>query len=279
MKIYFYNSYGNSPTGFQFSVFSTTDRNLKMIYSSDIDSKYVRSVFCNAGALCALGKADNSTKYFVIKNIEFENDDGRRWYVNLALESDANSDKEFDTSVFNILTGYADFKAVLKDALFVSEDTELSYGIDSVAVDEYFYSGKKADISDSEFWKSSNATIKKFRYMVETFNGAGNGIYFLSYEGTIKYFYSNNDELKDMPIRFPLDSKKFNALLEKDEESLSSYEERENVEKSADIISNMKKYIPDMKTALKVAGGTIIAIGGAYVLIDGAVKLSKIIRR
>ena len=218
MKFYFYNSYQNSPVGFQLSKCNDLDNNLALINSFDIKSEEIRSLLLNSGTVCAIGKTTQGHNYFVIKGISVADDEGVKWYVNIALESDGIAE-EYKAVVYNILTDYSDFKKICEKYMSATNGIDLSYNIDVAAFKEAILS-MSVNERAAEFLSSAEPMISEIKDALENPDNKS----LLVLEATEKYFASQNPVFNSKKFDLILDSDEFKNLLIKDVELFVSYQ-------------------------------------------------------
>lgn len=159
MKIYFYNTYQSSPTGFQLSEYDEAEGELKLINSGDIITEELRSLFFNSGAVSAAGLSESGKEYFVIKDISFSDDKKTVWNVNVAFEAVAG-EESLKPFVRNIFADYTGFKKLLSECIRFSDQTKLSYTVDFCALKEWLCEKKDYDKRTTDFYDSPDPLIK-----------------------------------------------------------------------------------------------------------------------
>lgn len=216
MKFYFYNTYQNSPTGFQLSEYDEAEEKLKLITSGDIVNEELKSLFLYTGSVAAASSASGKD-YFVIKNIDFADSENTEWNVNIAFEADTG-DKNYKTFVYNILVDYAEFKKLLAESIKTSDEAVLSYTVDFKTLKDWLTVQKDKDERTTDFYNSSNPLIKKLNTMLKS----DSKLSLLVLEATENYFYKQNPIFSDNSFDLVLTSEEYKSILLKDEELLNS---------------------------------------------------------
>ena len=92
MTLYFFNSYQQSPRGFQLSQLEAGDSQLELTDMQNIRSEEFRSLMNSSGAFCTIGFVKN-THYLVFRNISVIDADSRKWYITLGVTSEKSEEQ------------------------------------------------------------------------------------------------------------------------------------------------------------------------------------------
>lgn len=266
MKIYFYNTYQSSPTGFQLSEYDEAEGELKLINSGNIITEELRSLLFNSGSVSAAGLSASGKEYFVIKDISFSDDKKTVWYVNVAFDTVAG-DESLKLFVRNIFADYTGFKKLLSECIRASEETELSYTVDFRALKEWLGEKKDYDKRTTDFYDSPDPLIKKLNMMFTS----DVKLSFLALEATENYFYKQNPVFANGSFDLVLDLGEYKHILLKDEELFRNCRDKNTEKEDAQTEASdneAEAYQKLIKAALITAG-----------ILAGALIVKKIISR
>ena len=212
MKFYFCNSYQQSPTGFQYACLDTEDMALYPIDPAQIVPLQIQSVLTNSGARCLIGSADGNA-YFLLRGIEFTEETGRIWYINLAIVSDDAS--EFKNAILKILTDYKTFCGVLMRTFRVTQADALSYRIVPAALQEWL-ACEPPKLWESPFYQENHFATNQFRAALgAAADSWQDPLFFLVPESTLGYFQKHNPVFSGNTPVYQLPSSIFQMLLDK----------------------------------------------------------------
>lgn len=213
MKFYFCNSYQQSAVGFQFACLDTADMALRPIEPAEIAPLQIQSTMTNSGARCLIGYAEGNA-YFLLRDIEFTDESGRIWYVNLAIVSDDES--TFENAVLRILTNYKAFCDVLMRTFRISYAGTLSYCIVPAALQEWLVY-EPAEFLKTPFYQKKHFATDTFRSILSMATARWqNPLFFLVPESTLGYFQKHNPVFSENTPVYQLQAPVFQMLLEKD---------------------------------------------------------------
>lgn len=201
MKVYFYNSYKLSRTGFQCLEADVADNTTTLMTKENMNnfSHDVVKYFSMGGASMIFEKTDG--KYlFCMKSITYadkekqENEPGSCWYYNFAMLAEENEAYEVCSAAVYALTRYNDLKDRLHQIIACSGG-EISYEIDMERLKSFFAETNeylRGDVNniilnaDKPIPFSDNAFEKMIRDI--SAQNISNGYMFIVFSRTQEYF-------------------------------------------------------------------------------------------
>lgn len=211
MKFYFCNSYQQSSVGFQYACLDTADMALYPIDPAKIIPLQIQSVLTNSGARCLIGSADGNA-YFLLRGIEFTEETGRIWYINLAIVSDDVS--ALKNAIFKIMTDYKSFCNMLTHTFRVAQTDTLSYRIVPSALREWL-ACESPKLLENTFYQKNHFATNQFRAVLGAADSWQDPLFFLVPESTLGYFQKHNPAFSENTPVYQLPSSIFQMLLDK----------------------------------------------------------------
>ena len=223
MTLYFFNSYQQSPTGFQLSQLEAGDSQLELTDMQNIRSEEFRSLMNSSGAFCTIGFVKN-THYLVFRNISVIDADSRKWYITLGVTSE-KSEEQFVRLLQKLFLDYSGFLTAVRDWFYVTPEQPLSYAVHADVLNAWLR-GPVPQISKNPFYLSSHSSVQQFRMMMRKIEeGIHRRIFLLVPESTVGYFYNQNTIFaKELP-QFLFNSDEFFKLLLADKTLLNTKEQ------------------------------------------------------
>lgn len=234
MTLYFFNSYQQSPVGFQLSRLKADADQLELVGAQDILPEEFRSLMTSSGAACAVGSAED-TDYLVMHSLSFTDADSRQWYVTFGVTSEKGSREAFTGLIHKLFLDYTGFLGALRDWFCAAPDGPLSYSIQSDALRSWL-DAPIPRIADIPFYQTSHAVVDQFRAMLEKAEkGIHRRLFLLVPESTVAYFFTQNPLFDGELPHFLFNSEEFYPLLLK-EDALLEGEEPAEQQKTASPI-------------------------------------------
>ncbi len=277
INLVFFNSYQNSPIGFQSSQYLLGSKELMVDGEGFSKLTETEKLLTNSGCSCALGKTEKGQKqYFVYRGLCACNENGINWYINFGIESDEKSSEIFYNLITDLLLDFNSFKNSLKNWFIATPDDSFSYNLNFDYIDRYFSEEKKISIDDIEFYGISNPYIDRFKKMLLNMRkSTSDSLVLLVPETTLNYFNNQNQFFKNIEKQCVIEAKAFEGLLEHNEADIEfQHEEKKINNNNRDTASKPENSIVELieenkNTIIKVCKITALtlAIVGSGVLL------------
>ena len=264
-KFYFFNSYHQSPVGYQLTMIQSYEPELQMVKINKCDTQELQSALFNSGAVCLIGRSTDNVDYFLLRKITVTDADGRVWYINMALESDAVSRSDYLTTVRSIVLNNEKFTQILSEC-FRTQDEELSYQLDGTKFWAAMHQLAEAAAADDFYMNDSPHTAKLCDALSAMDTLAAQELALIVPESTMTYFLNQNPVFRSRKIGQTISHKAFAYLLVKDP-AVYTYEDEVPVQetrKKIDLTEEQQENI--RKVAFGV--GALLAVYGTYKLVD-----------
>lgn len=215
MTFYFFNSYQQSPVGFQLAKLHTDSDQPEEIGGGDILPEEFRSLMMNGGTACAIGSADNRD-YFVLHNISVTDSESRRWYITLGITAEEASRAMFEKVIRKLFLDYPGFLDAVQGWFCATPEQPLSYGVHAGALREWM-NGPVPEIGKLPFYQAADPVVDQYRAMLEKLGqGSGRRLYLLVPESTVAYFFTQNKVFDRELPHFLFNPEEFEKLLQAD---------------------------------------------------------------
>lgn len=217
MDFFFFNSYQQSPVGFQLSCLKAGASQLEKTNIQEILPEEFRSLMTNSGCSCAMGTI-NGIDYLVMHSLSFADAESRQWYITMGITSEAESRETFLGVIRKLFLDYATFLEVLPKWFHATPTNPLSYEIDSDAVNNWL---AEPNPEFDGFMLTDNPVLNQFRSMLEKAkDDLSRRLFLLVPESTVAYFYTQNPLYDGELPHYLFNSKEFSQILQKEEDLL-----------------------------------------------------------
>ena len=218
MTLYFYNSYQQSPVGYQLSRLTPDTDRLEMISYKEFPCEEFQSLMTSSGASCAIGSVED-IDYLVLHSLSFSDAASRQWYVTLGVTSEKESKEQFICLIRKLFLDYTSLLRELQYWFRATPEDSLSYAIDAEALCRWL--DAPAPEIDS-FFRTGHPVVDQFRAMLEKAeNSLHRRLFLLVPESTVAYFFTRNPLFEGELPHFLFNSKEFYQLLLKEEALLN----------------------------------------------------------
>lgn len=272
IRFYFYNSYQMSCVGYQLTAAELGAGSLSLLKDAEIDVPEIASCLLNSGTVCAVGQSGQGLSYMALKGLSVAAQDGRGWYINMAVCADETSKDQFVRLVRRILMRFDAFLADLPEWFYAVFEGTLSYGLHFGRFRDFVLCGGDVDLDMPEngFWGNPHPAIQRFRDMLAGLSDSVQRLYFLVPESTEHYFYVHNPVFEGCDARFVLDKSFFDGILF---QNPNVFEEK--TDKNASRTkpkSHMIKESAGKISAAELIGIAALALAAVVCLVKGLMK-------
>lgn len=249
MQFYFYNSYQQSPVGFQESWIASGKQALELVESNWCQNQELNSALFHSGAACLVGRGTGGEDYFLIRNVTVKDETGRKWYIYMGVEGDPSERQDFCALVRGILMEHDRFRQVLAECFRPRKGT-LSYALDAGKFWTYVAGTAQKPVKTDEFYDQDHVFTNKLRAALESMEDpALRGAALLVPDGTYQNFINQNPVFQGRKIGQQIPAKAFACLLNRDPALLDMAEEPEPVkpEEQTSRLRAMANFVRNMR--------------------------------
>lgn len=270
IRFYFYNSYQMSYVGYQLTTAELDAEHFSLLRNTEIDVPEIASCLLNSGTVCAVGQSGQGVSYMVFRGLSAVAQDGRGWYVNMAVCADAPSKDSFVSIVRHILMRFDVFLFALPGWFYAVPAETLSYGLNFDRLRDFVHHCEVTGIEGDGFWKNPHSSIQRFRDMISGLSDSTQRLYFLVPESTKHYFCVHNPVFEGCDAHFVLDKRVFDGILS---QNMDAFEEKtdKNVSRTESKDHMIKESIEEISAA-KLIGIVAFALVAVVCLIKGLMK-------
>lgn len=263
IQFYFHNSYTQSLSGYQLTQVTLDADRLQMVTNRKTMAPEICSALLNSGAVCLAGTTQNGF-YYVQRGIQVMDLDGRKWFINLAVEAAAEDQEIFKGLVHKLTAGHRNFLNTAM-GLFRATEEELSYQIDMDVLRRFVEAEDIPTLEEDSFYQTENKYIHLMKdFLQELSQGLTEKISLMAVESSAKYFFAQNPYFDGETVKRIMPAAGFKYLILADDRlfTVADVKEPETIEQTGKFSEESLERITDgLIKGAKIAAVVAAAYG------------------